>query len=243
VKFLCPTCQALAEATRYRVERGTLHLHCAQCGVESATDVPEAARSVPDRASTGSAKILPLRAELAPRAASAAQVPTPQPRPPSSAQTEVEPLAVPDGYCPKCISPRSREAPACGQCGLVFDSASPEEYQPAPALLASWIRLLGAWEDPSGHERFLREASTQGELAATGRLYRIRLAQAPDDPLARRGRDEVIRLATAAASLSIPTGMEEKGTPTWKVVLAVFVAGATLAAVIAFVRALVWFGK
>jgi hypothetical protein len=42
-------------------------------------------------------------------------------------------------------------------------------------------------------------------LAAAGRLYRIRLAPAPEDVYAQRGRDEVVRLATASQAALKPT--------------------------------------
>lgn len=105
-------------------------------------------------------------------------------------------FGVPAGFCPKCISPRPANAQACPQCGLSFDKVEEQDYRPPPNVAALWSELAPHWDDSQAHDHFLKAAFALGELAAAGRLYRLRLAQAPADLLAARGRDEVLRLAT-----------------------------------------------
>ncbi|MDQ3265017.1 MAG: hypothetical protein M3Y59_15360 [Myxococcota bacterium] len=114
-----------------------------------------------------------------------------------------DPLAVPDGYCPKCISLRRMGGPSCASCGLSFAAFNPEEHSPPAPLLEAWRVLAQSWEDNDAHDRFLQLSVEEGTLAAAGRLYRIQLAHNRDDPFAARGRDEVVKLAAAASALNL----------------------------------------
>jgi hypothetical protein len=87
------------------------------------------------------------------------------------------------------------------QCGLVFRNFRPEEHQPKLPIAKAWTELLESWQDNEAHDRFLQLCVLGDALAAAGRLYRIQLAYHPDDPFAAHGRDEVLRLATAANPL------------------------------------------
>lgn len=109
-------------------------------------------------------------------------------------------LCVPEGHCPKCAGIRPPQAASCAHCGLVFENFKPEELEPSPALAEHFRRLLSNWEDVEEHDRVMQAALLQGELPLLGRLYRIRLTRAPDDAYAARGRDEVLRLATASSA-------------------------------------------
>jgi hypothetical protein len=82
----------------------------------------------------------------------------------------------------------------------VFSNYKPEELVPSPTLAEDFRRLLSSWDDVEGHDRVIQAALAQGELAVLGRLYRIRLARSADDAFAARGRDEVLRLATASSA-------------------------------------------
>ncbi len=108
--------------------------------------------------------------------------------------------SVPEGHCPKCIAVRPPQAISCAQCGLLFENFKPEELEPPPGIADQFQRLLSTWEDIEAHDRLVQAALIQGELATVGRLYRIRLARAPQDAYAARGRDEVLRLATASST-------------------------------------------
>jgi hypothetical protein len=116
-----------------------------------------------------------------------------------------DPFAVPEGFCPKCISVRKEGTASCAACGLVYANFDPNEQRVSEPLSAAWLSVLERWDDRDTHDRLLSLAMGRGELAAAGRLYRIRLAQAPDDLYAQRGRDEVLRLATASPVAFQPT--------------------------------------
>ncbi|AKQ63221.1 hypothetical protein A176_000133 [Myxococcus hansupus] len=112
----------------------------------------------------------------------------------------------PEGVCPKCVAPRREEALACPQCGLVYVNHVPEAQAPSDVLVDAWRTLAARWEDWDAHDRLMTLAAGRGELAMVGRLYRIRLARAPGDTAAQRGRDEVVRRATLVVPSSSDLG-------------------------------------
>lgn len=234
MKLLCPACERLTEASGYRLDAGALLLRCSRCEVESASGIPPAeVRSEAPAPAAQEPRVIPLMPDMVTPAVAPAETVSPD-APPAG---EVDPLAVPLDHCPKCIAPRGPEALACGQCGLVFSNFEPEEHRPSTSLLASWARLCERWSEAAGHDQFLRECMSRGELAPAGRLYRIRLAHVPGDALAQRGRDEVVRLAMSVATLSAPAGGRSPSATTgWKVGLGVLLAAVTIAAFAALLR-------
>jgi len=70
----------------------------------------------------------------------------------------------------------------------------------------AWAEVLAAWEDETAHRGYLGRCLDLEALARAGGRYREVLAARPDDPVAARWRDEVIRRATAAGLASIPRG-------------------------------------
>ncbi len=200
MKYVCPGCDRLVEVSAFRIDAGTLVLRCLRCGEES--------RAGPDSA--------PFAAPVAappPRPASAAGPNVVQLRPGTSEGIRLaaevaesgDPFGVPPGRCPKCVAPRPESAQSCPSCGLTYDLYEPEALVPTPGLADRWTGLLAEWGDAGLHEQLVREAVARGELAAVGRLYRLRLAACPEDPIAMHGRDEVVRLATAHGAAVAPT--------------------------------------
>ncbi|ATB29036.1 zinc ribbon domain-containing protein [Melittangium boletus] len=132
--------------------------------------------------------------------------------PPAAAASGPEdPFMPPSGFCPKCIGTRKEGAAVCPHCGLDFSRFKPDELRPSPTVASTWLGVVELWETRSAHDKVLALASERGELPALGRLYRIRLARHPDDPIAHRGREEVVRLASAG-SLLMPTPPPDKRT-------------------------------
>lgn len=205
MKYLCASCERLVEVARFRLDGAQLVLTCQRCGAETRAKQVEAAAE-PAVAVASSPSGLP--ASL-PAASSASSLSSPSPParvvplhavPPPTFGGE-DPFAVPEGRCPKCIAPRPEGAQVCRQCGLVFANFVPSEQQPSEELVAAWKELASRWDDLPAHDQALAGATVRGELAAMGRLYRIRLARQPMDPVAQRGRDEVLRLAASTSPL------------------------------------------
>lgn len=224
MKFLCEGCERLVELERYRLDEGVLVVRCDRCGRETravARPAPAPAPPPPARPSSPSPQVIPLRpaADVVQAAAEA---------------SEGDPLRVPEGHCPKCVARRPPGAAACPQCGLSSASFSPEALRPGPELESEWRALLKHWSAIDQHDRLLSAAVTRGELAAVGRLYRIRLAVHPEDPVAQRGRDEVLRLAAlpaAAPAVAVEPGRRSG----WRPLLWVlFVAASALFVIFAF---------
>ncbi len=120
-----------------------------------------------------------------------------------------DPFSPPPGYCPKCIGGRKEGAVVCPYCGLEYARFRAEEFRPSPVLHSTWQGVLELWESKGAHDKVLALASERGELATLGRLYRIRLARFPEDAQAKRGREEVLRLASAGSGL-MPSAPPDK---------------------------------
>ncbi len=118
-------------------------------------------------------------------------------------------IQIPPGHCPKCITPRNREALICPACGLVFANFRAEEHQPSAALESAWRGLEERWARQDEHEKFLQLAFNMDELAKAGRLYRIRLAATPDDAQAKVALDVMVRMASTAAAAAAKTDPAE----------------------------------
>jgi len=101
---------------------------------------------------------------------------------------------------------------ACGASTAVqMTAAAPAEApRPAPHVpLApdeegAFAELRLRWQDDDAHRDFLSRFSDLEGLARAGARYREVLAASPSDEPAARGRDEVLRRATALALASAP---------------------------------------
>ncbi len=218
MKFLCSSCNRLLEVERFRVEGAVLILSCSECGGESRA----IGTSGNTRTATAPATVTPIRPALAPA----------EPITPAPIVSADKAFEVPDGHCPKCISRRTPDAPACPTCGLVFASSEPHTFAPSEWLKNEWLLLLQEWGNETRHEELRTAAMAKGELAETGRLYRLRLADQPQDPVAVRGRDEVLRLAVLP---SLQLQQRAKGgeteVPRWKYIALSAVIVACLVAI------------
>ncbi len=213
MKYLCEACERLIPPAAFRVEQGVLVMTCSRCGGDTRGDSPlavvmadgavqlERGAGWPDMAAQAPRRPEPARTEgtaalnVVPLRPTGDQV-----RTAAELARSGDAFSVPPGFCPKCVGVRREDASTCPHCGLEFVNFRPEEHRPSDALEEDWLEVLQHWDDPAVHDRMLAKASARSELVAVGRLYRIRLAQVPDDLYARRGREEVMRLAAASAS-------------------------------------------
>lgn len=213
MKFLCVGCNRLLDVERFRIDAGVLVVTCTGCGAEN-----RAGQAVAPAAAVPLAREMPLRTPTAEAIATAAVAANDQA------------FEVPAGHCPKCISRRVRDALACPSCGLVFAQSPGGGFQPSEWLKGEWLQLLQAWGDEGRHEALRSEAMTRAELAELGRLYRLRLAGAKEDPYAKRGLEEVLRLAVLPqVSLKQLKGGEAE-VPKWKyIALSAIIVGCLVA--------------
>lgn len=180
MKLVCPACERITSAASFRDEGGVLLIRCGRCGAEGALEVEKTAPAP---------HVVPLH-------------PVPDAvRIAAGAAHERDPFAVPEDRCPKCIGPRRPEATVCPHCGLAYVNFRDEEVAPSDGLRAAFLAALEQWDEAALHEKALAIATQTQELAQLGRLYRLRQVAAPDDPVAQRGRDEVLRRATAASEV------------------------------------------
>lgn len=145
------------------------------------------------------------------------------------------PFEVPEGHCPKCLAVRDG-SPSCAQCGVRFDAFQEAHVAPPPWLREAWVALLRDWGTEASHEALRARAQREDALTALGRLYRLRLAVEPNDPIAEKGRADVLRVAAAPMTYRPRSG--EGDNNRMKLVLAGAVVLLFLAAVGFFVRVL-----
>lgn len=86
---------------------------------------------------------------------------------------------------------------------------------------AAWAAVLAAWDDEAAHRAYLGRPLDLDGLALAGRRYRAVLAERPDDALAVRGRDEVVKRAMAQGLASLPRTSPPRTVPRWLVILVV----------------------
>jgi hypothetical protein len=77
----------------------------------------------------------------------------------------------------------------------------------------AWAEVERAWRDEACHRAYLDRFHDLEGLAIAGRRYRDALARDPRDPVALRGRDEVLRRATAAGLAQLPRTPSPAGRP------------------------------
>ena len=210
MKYLCDGCQALVSPATFTVEGVTLTLVCTPCGGRTLATRAASAEAPP------ALRVVPLRTHGARLAAELAR--------------SQDPFEVPPGHCPKCLAPRPDAAVGCAQCGLVFDNFVALEHRPSEPLRAAWLTVLRGWAERENHERFLALALGRGELPTAGRLYRLQLARSPGDAEAERGREEVLRLASASSAFEPTQADDAPGRAKWLIAVFFFVLMCSVAA-------------
>jgi hypothetical protein len=173
----------------FRVEAGQLVLVCTQCAAETTSEAAAGITQTQQRAANAPAPAAPTPpAPAAPKTQKVVAL--------HKAPERVVPVTeAPEGFCPKCVAARTLTDVHCKACGLQFEKYVASEHRPSALLADTWEALAQRWGDGSAHDAFLSAALARGELAQAGRLYRIRLAHAPNDPMAVRAREEVLRMA------------------------------------------------
>jgi hypothetical protein len=73
-----------------------------------------------------------------------------------------------------------------------------------PGEEAAWAEVTARWQDEEAHREYLGRSLDLEGLAEAGRRYKAALDARPDDPVALRWRDEVVKRATALALAQLP---------------------------------------
>ncbi|HET7824062.1 MAG TPA: hypothetical protein VFK90_01960 [Anaeromyxobacter sp.] len=85
--------------------------------------------------------------------------------------------------------------------------SSPSPSDPSanvPPEEAAWAEVLLAWDDEARHRAYLDRFPDLEGLAIAGRRYREALAARPEDPVAARFRDEVVKRAMVRGLVALP---------------------------------------
>lgn len=244
MKYLCPRCDRLVELSAFKLDGAALVLTCPACSapsrvspspapvalvpldpVPTALAVPESPPERPALQLTsfpGASNVVALRSVGSDAVSSAAE------------SARHGPFEVPAGRCPKCVGPRHPAAATCSQCGLNFSQFDASQVAPPPWLETAWVELLSDWGNEPLHAALRQRAVAEQDLAAVGRLYRLRLVTNHEDPFAQRGRDEVLRMALVPSAERASLATEQLD-PKWKyaLVIAVFLVSLVILALMA----------
>jgi hypothetical protein len=224
VKYVCAQCERLVPVEDFRLDGNVLVVRCSKCGAETRAEPgasqlsvpapdpvtvprpsPSAPRPVLTRPTGAHSNEVVLRSPTADAVASAAK-------------SVGNPFDVPPGLCVKCLSAVVAGKNECPFCGNPYDK-QPELPEIPEWLKTAWVELLGNWDDTARHDRLRKQAVEKQELAPIGRLYRMRLARSPNDPIATLGRDEVLRLALVPSMNLTPQQKTAPEDAKWKWVL------------------------
>jgi hypothetical protein len=94
----------------------------------------------------------------------------------------------------------------------------------------AWEEVVRAWDDEARHRAYLDLQEGFEGLAVAGKRYRDVLEAHPGDPVALRGRDEVVRRATVAGLALLPRAKPlASRLPRWTRPAALVVVGVLLA--------------
>jgi hypothetical protein len=84
-------------------------------------------------------------------------------------------------------------------------AAAPEPAAaPAPSEEEAWAAVVAAWDDEAAHRAYLDRLADLEGLAVAGGRYRAVLRARPDDPVAPRRLDEIVKRATVVGLASLP---------------------------------------
>ncbi len=85
--------------------------------------------------------------------------------------------------------------------------SGPVETAPSPSGSSddeAWSLVLASWADEEAHRTYLSRFTDLEGLAVAGGRYRAILARTPDDPVALRMRDELVKKATVYGLAALP---------------------------------------
>lgn len=222
MKVLCPACERLAPLEQYALQDGALVVTCARCGVATrvSAERPEASpisavatagAEVATPKSTmpsGAPSLAPPRVSLAssPGASNVVVLRTAGHEAVQKAAQAADdgPFKVPEGVCPKCLATRGAERDTCPHCGIEFARFEEATVLPPQWLKDAWVELLRDWSNEKLHGQLRRKAQQADALPSIGRLYRIRQAWVPEDPIAEEGRADILRLASMNIAFRTP---------------------------------------
>ena len=114
----------------------------------------------------------------------------------------------------------------------MFDNFASVNFELSPDAEQLWQETLQKGDDEAAHRALVQYAQNAGELPQVARLYRLRLAHNPEDAVAARWVEEVMRTVAAVplaatASALAPVSASGKIVATL-IALAVFILFAVL---------------
>lgn len=113
--------------------------------------------------------------------------------------------------CPKCGKPAKEKDTSCARCGLLRSRWGTFSDKPEPHAVLDplWNNALASWTDEKPHKALAAVAGTDwSALSALAQRYHHYLREHPEDPIATKAMDHLIK-----AALSLPPPRQPQETP------------------------------
>jgi hypothetical protein len=136
------------------------------------------------------------------------------------------PAVAPTGgeACPKCGAARRAQETSCPSCGLAtarMGAYALERDAGVPEVVkAAWARVLEAWDELPRHDALFSLAAAHTAYAWIGGRYREQVRARPDDPIAEKQIDRLLR-ASEATLRATATTRKEPAAASYKGTLAI----------------------
>ena len=207
---MCPACERLITLEAFHLDGEVLVITCSKCGEAS-----RVTRTAEDSIAATPPPPPPVRMPAPPRVSLAStsggsnvvvlRTSSHEAVQKAALAVETGPFEIPEGVCPKCIA-RKSPAAECPHCGIRFASFDEAAVLPVKWLREDWVGVLRDWGDEAKHTLLRRKAQQADSLAAVARLYRLRQAAVPEDPVAAEALSDIVRLA------AVPIGLPRENT-------------------------------
>ncbi len=86
---------------------------------------------------------------------------------------------------------------------------------PATTEVEAWAMVVSGWTDEEAHRAYLARFTDLEGLSQAGRRYREALLRRPEDPVALRWRDEVVKRAAVQGLAQLPRSRAPREAPVW----------------------------
>lgn len=105
--------------------------------------------------------------------------------------------------CPKCFKLTPRHSPDCIHCGVVISKVRALEFKESGLahsshLAALWQEVIGAYDDSTKHDEFIRGCQVDNNLQYAGSLYSQMLKLMPADEISIKRLEQVKALGLLA---------------------------------------------
>jgi len=94
-----------------------------------------------------------------------------------------------------------------------LETGSPPGGDPTATEEEAWVLVVSRWGDDEAHRAYLARFTDLDGLTQAGRRYREVLRERPEDAVALRWREEILKRATVQGLAQLPRSREPRRAP------------------------------